>query len=208
MAPDEREELFARLAAAIPNPRSALAFSSPFELLVAVALSAQTTDVAVNQVTPALFAAAPTPKALAALGEERIGSMVRSLGLWRGKAHRLVGMAQALLERHGGEVPRDLAALTALPGVGGKTARVVLNVAFGLPYVAVDTHVFRVCRRTGLCLGKDPAEVQERLPGVVPGDYLVRAHHLLLLHGRQVCMARKPRCEGCPLAGLCPGAGG
>ncbi len=185
------------LAAERPEPRSELVYSDPFTLLVAVVLSAQTTDAAVNRVTPALFAAAPDAAAMAALGAEGIGAYIRSIGLWQAKARHLAGLAAALRDHHGGQVPHDRAALEALPGVGRKTANVVLNVAFGEPTMAVDTHIFRLGNRTGLAPGKTPLAVEQALLKRVPAEMLRDAHHWLILHGRYVCKARKPECWRC-----------
>ena len=185
------------LAAERPEPRSELVYADPFTLLVAVVLSAQTTDAAVNRATPALFAAAPDASAMAALGAEGIGPYIRSIGLWQAKARHLAGLAAALRDRHGGQVPHDRAALEALPGVGRKTANVVLNVAFGEPTMAVDTHIFRLGNRTGLAPGKTPLAVEQALLKRVPAEMLRDAHHWLILHGRYVCKARKPECWRC-----------
>ncbi|MGC8475624.1 MAG: endonuclease III [Acetobacteraceae bacterium] len=185
------------LAAERPEPRSELVYADPFTLLVAVVLSAQTTDAAVNRATPALFAAAPDAAAMAALGAEGIGTFIRSIGLWQAKARHLAGLAAALRDHHGGQVPHDRAALEALPGVGRKTANVVLNVAFGEPTMAVDTHIFRLGNRTGLAPGKTPLAVEQALLKRVPAEMLRDAHHWLILHGRYVCKARKPECWRC-----------
>jgi endonuclease-3 len=203
MSPAKREELFRRLQAANPEPRSELVYSSPFELLVAVVLSAQATDKSVNLATPKLFEAAPTPRDMAALGEARVTELIRTIGLYRTKAKNVIGLSKLLLERHGGEVPRSREALEALPGVGRKTANVVLNVAFGESTIAVDTHIFRVANRTGLAPGKTPEAVELQLLKVVPEKYRRHAHHWLILHGRYVCLARKPRCPECVLRDLC-----
>ncbi len=191
------------LQAANPEAQSELAFTDPFTLLVAVALSAQTTDAAVNKATPALFAAAPDPAAMAALGAEGIAPFIRSIGLWQGKARNVAAMARILVEQHGGGVPADRAALEALPGVGRKTANVVLNVAFGESTMAVDTHVFRLGNRTGLAPGKTVRVVEDGLVRRVPKDILRPAHHWLILHGRYVCKARTPECWRCPAAAWC-----
>ena len=198
------ETLFTRLRAANPKPRSELHYRNPFELLVAVVLSAQATDVSVNKVTPALFAAAPDARALAALGAEGIAAHIRSIGLYRTKANNLAALGQLLLQRHDGQVPGTREALEALPGVGRKTANVVLNIAFGEPTLAVDTHIFRVANRLGLAPGKTPLEVERGLLAVVPPRDLHDAHHWLILHGRYVCKARRPECWRCALADLCP----
>ena len=191
------------LAAANPEPRSELDYRDPFTLLVAVALSAQTTDVAVNKVTPALFAAAPTPAAMAALGADGIGRYIRTIGLWQGKARNVAELARLLVERHGGQVPDDRAALEALPGVGRKTANVVLNVAFGQPTMAVDTHIFRLGNRTGIAPGRDVRAVEDQLVARIPPEMLRHAHHWLILHGRYVCKARAPECWRCVAAQWC-----
>jgi endonuclease III len=191
------------LARANPNPRSELLYTNPFELLVSVVLSAQTTDAAVNKATPALFAAAPTPQAMAALGEGGIGPFIRSIGLWQGKAKNVAALARLLVERHGGAVPADREALEALPGVGRKTASVVLNVAFGEATMAVDTHIFRLGNRTGIAPGKTPREVEDSLVKRVPKELLRDAHHWLILHGRYVCKARAPECWRCVGAEWC-----
>jgi endonuclease-3 len=203
MSPAKREEMFRRLQAANPEPRSELDYRTPFELLVAVVLSAQATDKSVNLATPKLFAAAPTPQAMLALGEARVTELIRTIGLFRTKAKNVIALSKMLVEQHGGEVPRARAALEALPGVGRKTANVVLNVAFGEPTIAVDTHIFRVANRTGLAPGKDPLAVEQALLKVVPQAYRRHAHHWLILHGRYVCLARKPGCPQCALRDLC-----
>jgi endonuclease-3 len=191
------------LARANPAPESELAFVDPFTLLVAVVLSAQATDASVNRATPALFAAAATPAAMAALGPERIGPYIRTIGLWQGKARNVAELSRQLVERHGGQVPRDRAALEALPGVGRKTANVVLNVAFGENTMAVDTHIFRLGNRTGLAPGKTPRAVEDALLRRVPANMLRNAHHWLILHGRYVCKARAPECWRCVAAEWC-----
>jgi endonuclease-3 len=191
------------LAAANPAPQTELHYADPFQLLVAVVLSAQTTDAAVNKVTPALFAAAPTPAAMAALGEAGIGPLIRTIGLWQAKARNVAALARLLVERHGGAVPQDRAALEALPGVGRKTANVVLNVAFGEATMAVDTHIFRLGNRTGLAPGRTTRAVEEALVARIPPEYLRDAHHWLILHGRYVCKARTPECWRCVAAQWC-----
>ncbi len=191
------------LAAAHPNPQSDLEFSSPYTLLVAVALSAQTTDAAVNKATRGLFAEASTPEAMVALGVEAVGRHIRTIGLWQGKARNVVALSALLIEKHGGEVPHDRAALEALPGVGRKTANVVLNVAFGESAMAVDTHIFRLGNRTGLAPGKNVREVEDGLTRRIPADMLRDAHHWLILHGRYVCKARTPECWRCVGAAWC-----
>ena len=194
---------FATLAAANPQPRSALEYTSVFELLAAVLLSAQATDVSVNKATRQLFALAPTPQAMRDLGVERVSDLIRTIGLFRTKAKNLVQTCRLLIEQHGGEVPRTREALQALPGVGRKTANVVLNVAFGEPTLAVDTHVFRVSNRTGLAPGRNPLEVEQRLMQRVPALYMEEAHHWLILLGRHVCVARSPRCNVCSVRPWC-----
>ena len=191
------------LAVANPAPETELLYRDPFTLLVAVVLSAQATDAAVNRCTPALFAAAPTPAAMAALGEAGIGPCIRAIGLWQGKARNVAALARQLVERHGGMVPRDREALEALPGVGRKTANVVLNVAFGEATMAVDTHIFRIGNRTGLAPGRTPREVEDGLVRKCPAELLRDAHHWLILHGRYVCKARQPECWRCPAAAHC-----
>lgn len=203
MSPRKRREFFARLAALNPEPKTELVYGSPFQLLVAVLLSAQATDRGVNEATPALFAAAPTPEAMLALGEEGIARYIRRIGLYRSKARHLARTCQILVERHGGEVPAQREALEALPGVGRKTANVILNVAFGKPTIAVDTHIYRVSNRTGLAPGKTPAAVERALLERVPREYVQHAHHWLILLGRYICKARKPECWRCPVATVC-----
>jgi endonuclease-3 len=203
MSPAKREELFRRLRAANPEPKSELEYRTPFELLVAVVLSAQATDKSVNLATPKLFEAARTPQAMLALGEERVAGHIRTIGLYRTKAKNLIALSRMLVERHGGEVPATREALEALPGVGRKTANVVLNVAFGEPTIAVDTHVFRVANRTGLAPGKNPEEVEAKLLKATPPEFLRHAHHWLILHGRYVCLSRTPKCPQCALRDLC-----
>jgi endonuclease-3 len=201
--PAEREQMFARLKAANPHPRTELEYSTQFELLVAVILSAQATDKSVNLATRRLFPVARTPAAIAALGVEGLTPYIRTIGLYQSKAKNVVATARLLLERHAGEVPDDREALEALPGVGRKTANVVLNTAFGQPTMAVDTHIFRVANRTGIAPGKTPRTVEDLLVKRVPSAYLQDAHHWLILHGRYVCKARAPDCEHCPIADLC-----
>ena len=203
MTDEQVEDFFATLAAANPQPVSELEFSSVFELLAAVLLSAQATDAGVNKATRRLFAVAGTPQRMLALGVAGLEPYVRSIGLYRTKARNLIATCELLIERHGGEVPRSLEALQALPGVGRKTANVVLNVAFGEPTFAVDTHVFRVCNRTGLAPGRTPAAVEAGLERRVPERYRRHAHHWLILHGRYVCLARRPLCEHCSVARCC-----
>ncbi|MBF0584236.1 MAG: endonuclease III [Magnetococcales bacterium] len=195
--------LLATLRAANPHPVGALVYHSPFELLVAVILSAQATDVGVNRVTPALFAVANSPEALLQLGEERLCGYIRSIGLYRSKARHLLAMCQLLIQAFGGQVPDKREELQRLPGVGRKTANVVLNVAFGQPTLAVDTHVFRVARRTGLAQGRSPEAVEQALLQVIELEFLPHAHHWLLLHGRHVCKARLPLCSSCIIRHHC-----
>jgi endonuclease-3 len=199
----EVEEAFRRFRAAQPEPRGELQHINPFTLLVAVVLSAQATDAGVNKATPALFKLADTPAKMAALGEARVRDLIKTIGLFRTKAKNVVALSQKLIAEHGGEVPRTREALEELPGVGRKTANVVLNIAFGEPTIAVDTHIFRVGNRTGLATGKTPFEVEEKLNRVVPDKYKLHAHHWLILHGRYVCVARRPLCEKCIIADLC-----
>ena len=197
MNPAKRIEFFTRLRAAMPEPKSELAYSTPYELLVAVILSAQATDKSVNLATARLFPVANTPRAIVALGEAGLQEYVKAIGLFRMKAKNVVAMSRLLLAEHGGEVPRTREELEKLPGVGRKTANVVLNVAFGEPTMAVDTHIFRVSNRTGLAPGKDPLAVELKLLKVVPGEFRLHAHHWLILHGRYTCLARKPLCAQC-----------
>jgi endonuclease-3 len=196
-------EAFRRFEAADPEPKGELRHTNPFTLLVAVVLSAQATDAGVNKATPALFAAADTPDKMVALGEDRVRDLIKTIGLFRTKAKNVVALSRRLVEEHDGQVPRSREALEALPGVGRKTANVVLNVAFGEPTIAVDTHIFRVCNRTGLATGRTPFEVEQKLEQIVPAAYKRHAHHWLILHGRYTCIARKPRCEMCLIADLC-----
>ena len=203
VTPQARNEFFTRLAAADPAPRTELDYATPFQLLVAVILSAQATDKSVNLATPALFHVAPTPQAMADLGAEGLLPYIRSIGLYKTKAKNIAAAARLLIERHGGTVPNDRAALEDLPGVGRKTANVVLNIAFHEPTIAVDTHVFRVANRTGLAPGKDAAAVEAKLHKAVPAAFRQHAHHWLILHGRYVCTARKPACPRCPVRDLC-----
>jgi endonuclease-3 len=203
MSKREIAEFYRRLAETRPIPKTELEFINPFTLLVAVVLSAQATDAGVNKATPALFVLADTPQKMLTLGEERVVELIRTIGLFRTKARNVIALSRLLVERHGGEVPRDRAALEALPGVGRKTANVVLNVAFGEPTIAVDTHIFRVANRTGLAPGKNPREVETGLDARTPAKYKPYAHHWLILHGRYVCKARKPECPACVVAELC-----
>ena len=199
----EIEEAFRRFQAADPEPKGELQHINPFTLLVAVVLSAQATDAGVNKATPALFALADTPEKMVALGEERVRELIKTIGLFRTKAKNVVELSRRLVAEHGGQVPRAREALEALPGVGRKTANVVLNIAFGEPTIAVDTHIFRIGNRTGLAPGKNPLEVEQKLEQVVPARYKLHAHHWLILHGRYTCLARKPLCEKCIIADLC-----
>jgi endonuclease-3 len=203
VTPTKVRTLFERLRAANPSPTTELHYRSPFELLVAVILSAQATDAGVNKATRRLFTVADTPAALLALGEEGLKQHIRTIGLFNSKAANILRTCHLLIERHGGEVPRDRAALEALPGVGRKTANVILNTAFGEPTIAVDTHIFRVANRTGLAPGRTPLAVEHRLLETVPDEFKRHAHHWLILHGRYVCTARKPRCPDCIIRDLC-----
>jgi endonuclease III len=197
------EEFFARLEARDPDPRSELDFINPFTLLVAVVLSAQATDAGVNKATGPLFKVADTPEKMLALGEARLRDHIKTIGLFNSKAKNVIGLSEILVREHGSVVPADREALEKLPGVGRKTANVVLNVAFAQPTIAVDTHIFRVGNRTGLAQGKTPLEVERKLLKVVPERYRLHAHHWLILHGRYVCKARKPDCPACILRDLC-----
>jgi endonuclease III len=203
VTPAKRMEMFRRLQAANPHPRSELEYSNPFELLVAVILSAQATDKSVNLATPALFKAAPTPQAMLELGVDGLSQYVRSIGLFNSKARNIIATCRMLVEEHGGKVPRDRESLEKLPGVGRKTANVVLNVAFGEPTIAVDTHIFRLANRTGLARGSGPKEVEDGLLAMVPENFRHHAHHWLILHGRYVCKARRPACPDCIIRDLC-----
>jgi endonuclease-3 len=199
----EVEDFFARLKKIDPEPKTELQYVNPYTLLVAVALSAQATDKGVNKATAPLFKHVKTPEAMLALGEEKLTDAIKTIGLYKGKAKNVIAAAKMLVEKHGGEVPKDRAALEELPGVGRKTANVVLNVAFGEPTIAVDTHIFRVSNRTGLAPGKDVLAVEMKLDKVVPDDYRLHAHHWLILHGRYTCVARKPLCPTCVERDLC-----
>jgi endonuclease-3 len=201
--PAQIEEAFRRFQAQEPEPKGELKHTNPFTLLVAVVLSAQATDAGVNKATPALFALADTPQKMAALGEDRIRDLIKTIGLFRNKAKNVYLLAQKLIAEHGGEVPNTRTALEALPGVGRKTANVVLNMAFGQPTMAVDTHIFRIGNRTGLAPGKNPLEVELKLEAQIPAKYMLHAHHWLILHGRYICLARKPQCWKCIIADLC-----
>lgn len=211
---EDAAEMFARLAAVLPEPKSELEYINPFTLLVAVVLSAQATDAGVNKATRPLFAIADTPEKMLALGEDRVRDAIKTIGLFRNKAKNVIALCGALIERHGGEVPADREELEALPGVGRKTANVVLNVAFGQPTMAVDTHVFRVANRTGIAPGKTPLDVENALMRIIPPEFALNAHHWLILHGRYVCKARRPDCPKCVIRDLCtfkdktPPAGG
>jgi len=203
MNPGQIHELFTRLQAARPQPTTELRYLSPFELLVAVILSAQSTDKKVNEATERLFPVANTPQKFLELGEARLKGFIKTIGLYNTKAANILKTCALLLERHGGEVPHDRAALEALPGVGRKTANVILNTAFGEPTIAVDTHIFRVANRTGLAPGRTVREVEDGLLTATPEEFQQDAHHWLILHGRYVCTARKPRCAECPICNLC-----
>ena len=199
----KRRAIFEKLRAANPSPTTELEYSTPFELLIAVMLSAQATDVSVNKATRSLFSAASTPEAMLALGEEGVRGHIRTIGLFNAKAKNVIATCRLLIERHGGEVPCAREALESLPGVGRKTANVVLNTAFGVPVIAVDTHIFRVANRTRLARGKTPREVEDGLERFIPREFKRDAHHWLILHGRYICTARKPACGRCPIADLC-----
>jgi len=202
-SPHEAEEFFKRFQKRDPNPRSELEYRNPYTLLVAVVLSAQATDKGVNRATAPLFAKVDTPEKMVELGEEKLREAIKTIGLFRTKAKNVIALSRALIEQHDSNVPRDREALQELPGVGRKTANVVLNVAFGEPTLAVDTHIFRVCNRTPLAPGKNPREVEDGLERVVPEKYKLHAHHWLILHGRYICVARKPLCPKCIVADLC-----
>jgi len=199
----EAEEFFARLKKHMPEPRTELEYENPFTLLIAVVLSAQATDKSVNKATESLFKVADTPEKMAALGVQKLTPYIKTIGLYRTKAKNVIALSKALIEQHGSKVPKDRDALEALPGVGRKTANVVLNVAFGEPTIAVDTHIFRVGNRTGLAPGKNPREVEDALQKIVPDKYKLHAHHWLILHGRYTCIARKPLCPTCVVNDLC-----
>ncbi|MFO0325723.1 MAG: endonuclease III [Burkholderiales bacterium] len=203
MKPAEHHEFFRRMQEINPHPKSDLEYTTPFELLIAVILSAQATDKSVNVATAKLYPVANTPQAILALGEEKLISYIQTIGLFRTKAKNVIKTCQILIEQHGGKVPDNRAALEALPGVGRKTANVVLNVAFGQPTMAVDTHIFRISNRMGLAPGKDVVAVEEKLLKVVPGEFMHHAHHWLILHGRYTCVARKPKCGACPVYDVC-----
>ncbi len=199
----KRAEIFRRFQAANPHPETELQYSSPFELLVAVVLSAQATDKGVNLATRKLFPVANTPQAVLALGEAGLKDYIKTIGLYQGKAKHIIQTCRLLIERHDGQVPSNREELEKLPGVGRKTANVILNVAFGQPTMAVDTHIFRVANRTGIAPGKTPLEVERKLLRRVPAEFLQHAHHWLILHGRYICQARKPQCARCPIMDLC-----
>ncbi|MBY5920080.1 endonuclease III [Ferrimonas balearica] len=203
MNKDKRRLILERLQANNPKPETELEFTSPYELLVAVALSAQATDVSVNKATRKLFPVANTPQAMLDLGVEGVKEYIKTIGLFNTKAENVIKAARILVEQHGGEVPEDRAALEKLPGVGRKTANVVLNTAFGWPTIAVDTHIFRVSNRTKFAMGKNVDEVEQKLLKVVPAEFKVDVHHWLILHGRYTCLARKPRCGSCLIEDLC-----
>lgn len=200
---DKRRQIFARLKASNPKPETELNYSSPFELLIAVLLSAQATDVSVNKATGPLFKVANTPQAMLALGVDGLKRYIKTIGLFNTKAENTIKTCRILVEQHGGDVPQNREALEQLPGVGRKTANVVLNTAFGQPVIAVDTHIFRVANRTRIATGKDVVEVEQRLMRLLPPEYLLDAHHWLILHGRYTCIARKPRCGSCMIEDLC-----
>ena len=201
--PEAVREIFRRFAAASPEPKSELEYRDPFTLLVAVVLSAQATDAGVNKATRPLFKVADTPRKMVALGEDRLREAIKTIGLYRNKAKNVIALSERLVSEHGGLVPRDRDALEQLPGVGRKSANVVMNVAFGEPTMAVDTHVFRVANRTGLANGATPLEVEQQLLSIVPSEYARNAHHWLILHGRYVCRAKKPECPRCLINDLC-----
>ena len=203
MNAEKRKKIFERLKTANPNPTTELEYTTPFELLIAVILSAQATDVSVNKATRKLYTVASTPEKIFALGVDGLIPYVQTIGLYRNKAKNVIDTCRLLLEHHHGEVPRDRESLQALPGVGRKTANVVLNTAFGQPAMAVDTHIFRVSNRTGLAPGKNVDIVEQKLMKFVPPEYLLDAHHWLILHGRYTCLARTPQCWTCPIADLC-----
>ena len=200
---DKRQQIFERLREANPHPTTELEYGNPFQLLIAVILSAQSTDVGVNKATRALFKKVKTPKAMLKLGEEGLRKYIKTIGLFNTKGRNIIKTCAILEEQHGGKVPQERAALEALPGVGRKTANVILNTAFGQPTIAVDTHIFRVANRTGIAPGKNVNEVEKRLLRLVPKEFLQDAHHWLILHGRYTCIARKPRCGSCTISDLC-----
>ena len=204
--PAEVHEIFRRFAVQRPEPKGELEHLNAFTLLVAVVLSAQATDAGVNKATRALFKVADTPEKMLALGEATVGEYIRTIGLWRNKAKNVIALSEALIRDHGGDVPADRDLLVKLPGVGRKTANVVLNMAFGQPTMAVDTHIFRIGNRLGLAPGKTPEQVEQGLIRIIPPEYMRHAHHWLILHGRYVCKARKPECERCVIADICKAA--
>jgi endonuclease-3 len=203
MNPQKRREIFERLRSANPQPKTELVYRTPFELLVSVVLSAQATDRSVNLATAKLFPVANTPGKIFQMGEEKLIDYIKTIGLFRTKAKNVIALSEIILKKHGGEVPQTREGLECLPGVGRKTANVMLNTAFGQPTMAVDTHIFRVANRTGLGPGKDPLEVEQKLLKFTPPEFLMHAHHWLILHGRYVCVARKPRCPDCLIRDLC-----
>ncbi len=203
MTRNTARKIFERLSESSPEPQTELYFKNPFTLVVAVALSAQATDVGVNKATKTLFEVADTPQKMAALGEKKLGEYIKTIGLWRGKAKNVIALSKKIIDEFGGEVPQTREELETLPGVGRKTANVVMNVAFGQPTIAVDTHIFRVCNRTGLATGKTPLAVELGLEKIIPDDFMLHAHHWLILHGRYICKARKPECWRCPIVDLC-----
>ncbi len=203
MTKKQIHEFFARLRAANPEPKSELEYTTPFTLLVAVVLSAQATDKGVNKATPALFAAADTPEKMLALGEERVREHIKTIGLYKGKAKNIIGLSKMLIDDYDSQIPQDREELVKLPGVGRKTANVVLNVAFGQPTMAVDTHIHRVANRTGMVKTKTPEKTELALLEVIPDEFMNHAHHWLILHGRYICKARKPDCGNCPVRDLC-----
>jgi endonuclease III len=203
MTPTTIRNIFSRLAKSNPQPATELHYATPYQLLVAVILSAQATDKSVNRASGPLFREAATPEAIAALGEQRLAEFIQTIGLFRTKARNIMAMTRLLLQQHGGEVPRDREALEALPGVGRKTANVIRNIVFKEPTIAVDTHIFRLANRTGLAPGRNVREVEEKLLKCVPTEYRLHAHHWLILHGRYVCKARKPECYRCLICDLC-----
>lgn len=203
MNAEKRRQIYERLAKTNPHPTTELKYQSPFELLISVVLSAQATDVSVNKATAKLFKVANTAAAILALGEDRLKTYIRTIGLFNGKAKNIIGACKILVAQHDGQVPHDREALEALPGVGRKTANVILNTAFGEPTIAVDTHIFRVSNRTGLATGKNVLAVEKKLEKFTPNEFKHDAHHWLILHGRYVCKARKPNCPACPIADLC-----
>ena len=203
MNPQKRREIFERFRAADPHPKSELVYSTPFELLVAVVLCAQATDKSVNLATAKLFPVANTPEQMVKLGETRLIDYIKTIGLFRNKARNVIELSRQLVQNFGSEIPQSREALESLPGVGRKTANVVLNVAFHQPTMAVDTHIFRVANRTGIGPGKDPLEVEQKLVKFIPAEFMQHAHHWLILHGRYVCVARKPKCPDCLIRDLC-----